>query len=142
MPQIKTFSKRSGNFRQLSESLQKAVLSKMVEKAVVVSPVDTAAYVDSFGFNNPQGFNSKERPRQRPGPSTDVTAAKARNVARLQAEVESLDVSGAVVFGNGAPHAAIVESGTSRQSGYQVFAQVRREFSAIARQALREVKQG
>lgn len=142
MVQIKTFSKRSSNFRQLADSMRKTVLSKMVEKAVLVSPVDTAAYVDSFGFNNPEGFSSKDRPRQRPGPSTDVASAKARNIARLQAEVESLSMTGPVVFGNGAPHANIVENGTSRQSGYQVFAQVRREFSTIARQALQEVKQG
>jgi len=136
VPQVKTFSKRSGNFRQLAEQFQRKVLAEMATKAVNFSPVDTAAYVDSFGFNDPQGFSSKDRPRQRPGPSTDVNSAKARNVARLQAEVESLNLSGRVVFGNSAPHAQVVED-----KHVPVMSMVRREFTGIARQALQETKQ-
>lgn len=141
MPQLKTFSKRSGNFRQLAEEFQRRTLSKMAAKAVEVSPVDTAAYVDSFGFNNPQGYSSKDRPRQRPGPSTDPNAAKARNIVRLQQEVSSISLSGPVVFGNSAPHAGIVESGSRHQSGYQVLAQARREFTRLAREALQETRE-
>ena len=140
MPQVKTFSKRSGNFRQLAEDFQRRTLSKMAAKAVEVSPVDTAAYVDSFGFNSPQGFSSKERPRKRPAPSTDPSAAKARNTERLRQEVASINLSGPVVFGNGAPHAGIVENGTKHQAGSQVFAQARREFTRLAREALQEAK--
>lgn len=132
---LKTFSKRSGNFRQLAEKFQREVLSEMVEKAVEVSPVDTAAYVDSFGFNNPQGFNSKDRPRTRPGPSTDPDAAKQRNISRLLSEVSTLSLDGPVVFGNSAPHAGIVED-----LHQPVFAIVRREFTNIARRSLQKVK--
>ena len=140
--QVKTFVKRSGNFRQLAEGLKRQTLLGMVEVAVNASPVDTAAYVDSFGFNGPQGFNSKDRQRKRPGPSTDVNAAKQRNLARLQSEVNGLDMSGPVVFGNAAPHAGIVEDGTSRQAGYKVFAITRREFQRLAREALQKTKSG
>ena len=141
MPQLKTFSKRSGNFRQLAEEFQRRTLAKMAAKAVEVSPVDTAAYVDSFGFNNPQGYSSKDRPRQRPAPSTDPAAAKARNTERLQQEASAINLSGPVVFGNSAPHAAIVEGGTKHQAGEQVLAKARREFTRLAREALQETKQ-
>ena len=141
MPQLKTFSKRSGNFRQLAEEFQRRTLSKMAEAAVKFSPVDTAAYVDSFGFNNPQGYSSKDRPRQRPGPSTDPAAAKARNIERLQQEASAINLSGPVVFGNSAPHAGIVEDGSKHQAGEQVLAKARREFTRLAREALQETKQ-
>lgn len=136
MPKIKTFAKRSGNFRQLAEEMQRKTLEAMAHKAVDVSPVDTAAYVDSFGFNDPQGFSSRGRTR-----GQDEGASKGRNKARLSAEVAALNFSGPVVFGNSAPHAGIVEDGTSTQAGKQVFGQVRREFTAIARRALQETKQ-
>ena len=135
MPQVKTFSKRSGNFRQLAEQFQRETLKKVVGFAVDKSRVDTAAFVDSYGFNNPQGFSSKDRPRQRPGPSVDVDAAKARNIARLEAEVDGLNLQGPVVFGNSAPHAPAVENRDRPMS------QARREFTRIARQALQETKQ-
>jgi len=142
MPKIKTFAKRSGNFRQLAEEMQRKTLEAMAHKAVDVSPVDTAAYVDSFGFNDPQGFSSRGRTR-----GQDEGASKGRNKARLSAEVAALNFSGPVVFGNSAPHAGIVETGArfsdgrSPQAGKQVFGQVRREFTAIARRALQETKQ-
>lgn len=142
MPQLKISVKQTTNFRQLTDRLQAEVLRGLVGAAVEASPVDTAAYVDSFGFNGPQGFSSKERPRTRPGPSTDVGAAKARNKARLEAGVDSLDLSGPVVFGNAAPHAGIVETGTQHQAGYQVFGRARREFTRLARDALQKVKSG
>lgn len=136
MLQLKTFSKRSGNFRQISDKFQRGVLKEMVGVAVEASPVDTAAFVDSYGFNGPQGFSSHDRPRQRPGPSTDIGAAKARNKARVQAEVDSLNLQGPVVFGNTAPHAPVVES------LYRPIAQARREFTRIAREALQRTKGG
>lgn len=134
--QVKTFAKRSGNFRQLSERYQRLVLNKMIDKTLDASPVDTAAYVDSFGFNNPQGFSSKERFRKRPGPTVDPVSARQRNKARLMSEVAAIDLSGPVVFGNGAPHAPIVERDSSP------FSAARREFRNFSRQALQEVKSG
>jgi hypothetical protein len=116
--------------------MQRKTLEKMTQFAVNVSPVDTSAYVDSFGFNDPQGFTSRGRPR-----GQDVNAAKARNKARLLSEVASLNLEGPVVFGNNAPHAGIVESGTVKQSGFQVFAQVRNQFTNMARAALQEARQ-
>lgn len=130
--QLKTFSKRSGNFRQINEKFQREVLTGMVNKAVEVSPVDTAAYVDSFGFNNAPGFSSRGRPRFQDG-----EVARQRNSSRLNAEIQSLDLSNAVVFGNKAPHAGEVET----KHGYMVFAQARREFTRITREALQRAKQ-
>jgi len=138
MPQIKTFAKRSGNFRQLAEEHRKKTLTAMAQFAIEVSPVDTAAYVDSFGFNSPQGFSSHGRET-----GQDAGAAKARNQARVAAEVDALDLSGTAVFGNSAPHAGAVEDRPVQKApnGYKVFAQTRREFTRIARQALQETKQ-
>ena len=135
---VKTFAKRSRPFREIAEDFKREVLKGMVDTAVDASPVDTAAYVDSFGFNGPQGFSSKERPRTRPGPSTDVGAAKDKNKTRLRAEVDSLNLSGPVVFGNAAPHANIVENGSQYQSGEQVFGRTRREFTRLTREALQK----
>lgn len=135
--QIKVFAKRSSNFRQLAEGLQRSVIEGVAHKAVDVSPVDTSAYVDSFGFNNPQGFSSRNRPT-----GQDEGAAKSRNKQRISQEVSSLNLEGPVVFGNGAPHAGAVENRSIRKApnGYKVFAQARREFTRIAREALMKVK--
>ena len=135
--QIKTFSKRSGNFRKLAEEFQREVLESMAHKAVEVSPVDTSAYVDSFGFNSPQGFSSKDRPT-----GQNEGASKARNKQRLSQEVASVSLEGSVVFGNGAPHAGAVENRPVKKAptGYKVFAQTRREFTRLAREALMKVK--
>lgn len=138
--QIKTYSKRSGNFRQLVEEFQREVLESMAHKAVDLSPVDTSAYVDSFGFNNPQGFSSKNRPTKQ-----NKVAARARNKQRLSQEVASISLEGPVVFGNGAPHAGAVEDGGHnwtgpKQDGHKVFAQTRREFTRLAKDALMKVK--
>lgn len=138
---VKTFAKRSRPFREIADNFKREVLKGMVDTAVDASPVDTAAYVDSFGFNGPQGFSSKDRPRTRPGPSTDVATAKDRNKTRLRGEVDSLDLSGSVVFGNAAPHADIVESGSKHQAGYQVFGRTRREFTRLAREALQKSRE-
>jgi hypothetical protein len=135
MSNFSTYSKRSGNFRQLAESLRKATLKNMAHFAVEASPVDTSAYVDSFGFNEPQGYTSRGRPRKQ-----DVAGSKARNKSRLSSDIGELDLEGPVVFSNNAPHANIVETGTSKQPGTHVFAQTRREFTNLARQALQEVK--
>jgi hypothetical protein len=117
-----TYVKRSGNFRKLSEDIQKDTLKGMARVAISASPVDTSAYVDSFGFNNPTGFSSKGRQK-----SQDAGAAKNRNLQRLEQEVEGINLSGPVVFSNTAPHAGAVED----KWGYKVFAQVRREFTNL-----------
>lgn len=141
MTKLQTFPKRSGNFRQLAENLQRSTLEKIAHFAIDRSPVDTAAYVDSFGFNNPQAYNSKDRPRTRPGPTVDPVAAKERNKARLSSEVNSIGLEGPVVFANNSPHNMIVEEGTPTQSGNFVFAQTRREFTSLARRALSETRE-
>jgi len=133
-----TYVKRSGNFRKLSEDLQREVLKDMARVATASSPVDTSAYVDSFGFNNPTGFSSKSRQR-----GQDISAAQARNLQRLEQEIEGLNLGGPVVFSNTAPHAGAVEDGGYKweRPGYKVFAQVRREFTNIVRSAAQRVKQ-
>lgn len=137
--EIKVFVKRSGNFRKLVEDFQREVIAGMVDKALDASPVDTSAYVDSFGFNDPQGFSSRGRPR-----GQESGAAKERNKQRLSQEISSLDLSARVVFGNSAPHAGAVENGGHNWSGanldgHKVFAQTRREFGRLAKEALAKV---
>ena len=135
--ETKIFFKRGGNFRKLAEDFQRQVIEGVAHKAIEVSPVDTAAYVDSFGFNDPQGFSSHGREA-----GQNAQAAKQRNSQRISQEVASLDLKGPVVFGNSAPHASAVESRPVRNAldGYKVFAQSRREFRRIAQEALRKVK--
>lgn len=103
-----------------------------VEVAIKASPVKTAAYVDSFGFNGPQGFSSKNRQL-----SQDAGAAKARNLQRLLRDIDSLSVDGPIVFTNNAPHADAVEI----KHGHRVFAQVRQSFRDVARAAAQKAKQ-
>lgn len=118
-------------------------LQNISNYAVVISPVDTGAYVESFSMGR-AGFGGG-RSRKSEARSTGVKKGAGganpdtfREVARgqLYEDIEGMNIaqmieSGDVKFTlrNRAPHANDVENGENWQKdGYHVFAKIRRKF--------------
>jgi len=111
-------------------------LQYVANYALVVSPVDTGAYVESFslgraGFGGGRMKKSDARPK-----SADPEAT--RQVARdnLYADIQGLDIKQMLEAGNAkftlrnrAPHARDVENGENwDKDGYHVFRKIRSKF--------------
>lgn len=119
-------------------------LNHIASYAVVVSPVDTGAYVESFsllrqGSGGGRSKSSNARPNGVKKGNGGANPEQFREVARqnLTADIAGLNIQQAIESGNTrfvlrnrAPHANDVENGTNwkRTDGYYVFTKIRRKF--------------
>ena len=118
-------------------------LQNISNYAVVISPVDTGAYVESFsmgraGFGGGRSRKSEARPNGVKKGSGSANPESFRDIARQQLyeDIQGMDIeqmieSGNVKFTlrNRAPHANDVENGENWQKdGYHVFAKIRNRF--------------
>jgi hypothetical protein len=111
-------------------------LQYVVNYAVVVSPVDTGAYVESFSLGR-AGF-SGGRMKKSDARAKSINPEATRQVARdnLYQDIQGLNIKQMLEAGdakftlrNRAPHARDVENGENwDKDGYHVFRKIRRKF--------------
>jgi hypothetical protein len=118
---------------QLNE-VRDVFLEKMAEKAIMASPVDTGAYVESFTVTTISGGGRSRSSHGRPrGQNVEAKKEEAFNQVLGDIAVLPLDVT-KVYLTNKAPHAPSVE-------GYHgVFAEVRNVASYLLDEAVSEVR--
>ena len=120
---------------QLNE-VRDVFLEKMAEKAVMLSPVDTGAYVESFSVTTISGGGRSRSSHGRPK-GQDPEAKKSQAFEQLLGDISVIppDVT-KVYLTNRAPHAKQVEE----DHGYGVFAVVRNVASNLLDEAVTEVR--
>ena len=105
-----------------ADELLKDKLEAIADYAVVVSPVKTGAYVESFSFavgaGRPRGKSSNNRPMA----NREAAMQDART--NLYSDIDKMDLtkSDKVTLRNGSPHAVEVEK------KHSVFTKVRNKF--------------
>lgn len=118
-------------------------LKNISNYAVVISPVDTGAYVESFsmgraGFGGGRSRKSEVRAKGVKKGGGGANPDTFREVARdqLYQDIQGMNIKEMIASGNvkftlrnRAPHANDVENGESwDRDGYHVFAKIRRKF--------------
>lgn len=118
----KSFDDKVKMLEGLVEEEVKDRLEYIANYAVVVSPVDTGAYVTSFsyvvGAGRPRGKSSTNRPKA----NREEAMSKGRE--NLYSDISKLDLSDVdrITLRNGSPHAEKVEK------KHSVFTKVRNKF--------------
>jgi hypothetical protein len=110
-------------------------LQHVVNYALVVSPVDTGAYVESFSIGR-AGFGGGRSRKSDNKPKSDPEAARQSARDALYQDIESMNIPQMVkdnnlsfTLRNRAPHARDVEDGENwSKDGYHVFAKIRSRF--------------
>jgi len=130
-------------FKALTDKIENVAVEQVEDRlqyvanyALVVSPVDTGAYVESFSLGR-AGF-SGGRMKKSDARSKSVDPEATRQVARnnLYQDIEGLDIKQMLEAGNAkftlrnrAPHARDVENGENwDKDGYHVFRKIRSKF--------------
>ena len=130
-------------FKALTDKIENIAAEQIEDRlqyvanyALVVSPVDTGAYVESFSLGR-AGF-SGGRMKKSDARSKSVDPEATRQVARdnLYADIQGLDIKQMLEAGNvkftlrnRAPHARDVENGENwDKDGYHVFRKIRSKF--------------
>jgi hypothetical protein len=130
-------------FKALTDKIENIAVEQVEDRlqyvanyALVVSPVDTGAYVESFSLGR-AGF-SGGRMKKSDARSKSVDPEATRQVARnnLYQDIEGLDIKQMLEAGNAkftlrnrAPHARDVENGENwDKDGYHVFRKIRSKF--------------
>jgi hypothetical protein len=130
-------------FKALTDKIENIAVEQVEDRlqyvanyALVVSPVDTGAYVESFSLGR-AGF-SGGRMKKSDARSKSVDPEATRQVARnnLYQDIEGLDIKQMLEAGNAkftlrnrAPHARDVENGENwEKDGYHVFRKIRSKF--------------
>lgn len=122
----------------MSEKVVKGRLEEIVDFAVMVSPVSTGAYVNSFslgkaGFGGGRSVSSDNKPTHQ-----DEMLMKQKALAGLYIDIDQLDIEkdledGSAMFTlrNSSSHVENVENGTGwkRTAAYEVFRKVKGRFS-------------
>lgn len=137
MVQFKILDRRSSLVKKMDElvqnveNLKEDVLKGAAEYVVLVSPVDTGAYMDSHnispGRSRAMGESSENRPRRQP---YELYASTA--IQRLYSQIEALPDKSLATLNNNAPHAPIVEY----QHGWAPYTSTRREMTRIIQEAV------
>lgn len=109
-----------------------------------MSPVDTAAYVESHSIRSTKGAGRSRSSRNRPTHS-NPSAARSQSLQTLISEAESLPREEVKVYmNNNSPHAQAVEHGNrvwkKRPFGYQIYTKMRREAGNILQKAVNIAK--
>mgnify|MGYP000043848733 FL=1 len=118
----KSLDDKISMLQKMAEEEVKDRLEYIANYAVVVSPVKTGAYVESFSFavgaGRPRGKSSANRPMA----NRDAAMQDAR--ANLYSDIDKMDLkkSDKVTLRNGSPHAVEVEK------KHSVFTKVRNKF--------------
>ena len=117
-------------------------LEDLADYAVMISPVSTGAYVNSFsigkaGFGGGRSASSKNKPGFQ-----DEALMKQRALDALQSDIDKLDIVQDLQDGNArftlrnrSPHVQNVEDGVMengsryRKGAYEVFVKIKRRFS-------------
>lgn len=130
-------------FKALTDKIENIAAEQIEDRlqyvanyALVVSPVDTGAYVESFSLGR-AGF-SGGRMKKSDARSKSVNPEATRQVARdnLYADIQGLDIKQMLEAGNAkftlrnrAPHSRDVENGENwDKDGYHVFRKIRSKF--------------
>jgi len=130
-------------FKALTDKIENIAVEQVEDRlqyvanyALVVSPVDTGAYVESFSLGR-AGF-SGGRMKKSDARSKSVDPEATRQVARdnLYQDIQGLDIKQMLEAGNAkftlrnrAPHARDVENGENwDKDGYHVFRKIRSKF--------------
>jgi hypothetical protein len=118
-------------------------LKNISNYAVVISPVDTGAYVESFsmgraGFGGGRSRKSEARQTgvKKGGGGANPESFRETARGQLYEDIEGMDIAQMIESGNvkftlrnRAPHANDVENGESwDRDGYHVFAKIRNRF--------------
>lgn len=131
-----TFSSFTAKIENIAAEQVEDRLQYVANYALVVSPVDTGAYVESFSLGR-AGF-SGGRMKKSDARSKSVDPEATRQVARnnLYQDIQGLDIKQMLEAGNAkftlrnrAPHARDVENGENwDKDGYHVFRKIRSKF--------------
>lgn len=118
----KSLDDKISMLQKMAEEEVKGRLEYIANYAVVVSPVKTGAYVESFSFavgaGRPRGKSSANRPMA----NREKAMSKGRE--NLYSDINKLDLSDVdrITLRNGSPHAEKVEK------KHSVFTKVRNKF--------------
>jgi hypothetical protein len=120
---------------QLNE-VRDVFLEKMAEKAIMISPVDTGAYVTSFTVTTISGGGRSKTSHGKPR-GQDAEAKKSEAFDQVLGDIAALPLDVTKVYlTNRAPHAKAVED----DHGYGVFGVVRNVASYLLDEAVSEVR--
>ena len=115
-----------------TERKAKDKLKQIAKFATDISPVDTAAYVESFAFVQAGAGGGRSRTSNNKPTGQNGEAARAESYATLLGDIDRLDFDAApkATLRNRSPHARAVEDGgvNWRKSGYGIFRRVRNAF--------------
>lgn len=131
-----SFYKKMDMMKDYAELKTKDRLEAIARYAVDISPVDTAAYVESFSFVQAGAGGGRSRNSNNKPTGQNVQAARDTSYGVLLGDINALDLDAVpnATLRNRSPHAREVEDGRKvegsnwRREGYGVFRSIKSHF--------------